>query len=218
MRTEADLSYHPAITISCTLGSGGAAVGVLVARQLGWRFCDRHILRQTALALDLPVASLPDQDERSIGFLEQLLNFTAFAPPDVPYAAPLELPVYSQELFNVESQVMRGLVEYESAVLVGRGGFIVLKDRPATFHVRIQASLGYRIQHMLETGRAPDAKAALRTIHSSDQNRTAFFRRVAGIDWNDPGHFHLVLDAGESNPHACAELITKEAKAQLNHR
>lgn len=131
------MTHHPAITISRMLGSGGTRIGLSVARQLGWRFCDGRILRQAAQELNMPLASLREQEEHSCSFLEYLLTMSAFASPEVPYTPPPDLPVYSKDIFEVESGIMRRLVERESAVLVGRGGFIALKDRPTTLHLRI---------------------------------------------------------------------------------
>jgi len=111
---------------------------------------------------------------------------------------------------------MRGLADAAPSVLVGRGGFIVLKDRPDTFHVRIQASLDHRIHYLLERGKAPDEEAARVAIQASDRDRTAFFRKVAHVEWSDSDNFHLVLDAGEASLQACARIIVREAGAKLH--
>lgn len=209
------MAHPPAITLSRTLGSGGTEVGLRVARQLGWRFYDRRILRRAAEAMQLPVSALRVQEERPSGFLEQLLRFTALASPEIPYAPPLELPVYSRELFEVERSIMQELVARESAVVVGRGGFIALKDRPATLHVRIQASLEFRIQRLLARGKAPDADAARQIILDSDRDRTAFFREIADLEWGDAQNFDLVLDPSQCGLEACAQQIVTEAGARL---
>lgn len=205
----------PAITISRSLGSGGTEVGLLVARKLGWQFCDRRILRRTAESLGIPVTALSRQEERPSGLLDQFLSMLAFASPEVPYAPPLEVPVYSAELFEAEGAVMRRLAEAGPSVLVGRGGFIVLRDRPSTFHVRIEASLDHRIKHLLARGKAPDEASALEAIQDSDRGRAAFFRKVAHVEWSDPGNFHLVLDAGEQDLEACAGIVLREARPFL---
>lgn len=209
------MTTPPAITLSRTLGSGGTEVALHVARQLGWHFYDRRILRQTATAMQLPVEALRIQEERPFGFLEQLLRFTVLASPEVPYVPPLELPAYSRDLFEVERTVMLALVEKQSAVLVGRGGFIALKDRPATLHVRVQASLDFRIQHLLDRGKATNRDAAKQAILTSDRDRKAFYREIANLEWEDPKNFHLVLDPSTHGLKACAERIIEEAKGRF---
>ena len=210
------MNHPPAITISRLLGSGGTEVGLLVARELGWRFCDRRILRRAAQDLGVPATTLSGEEERPCGFLDQLLSLTACASPEVPYVPVLEMPVYSADLFEEEGRIMRGLADAAPSVLVGRGGFIVLKDRPNTFHVRIQASLDHRIHDLLERGRAPDEAAAREAIQASDRNRAAFFRKVAHAEWSDSDNFHLVLDTGEASLQECARVVVREAGAKLH--
>ena len=205
------MTPHPAITLSRTFGSGGTEVGFLVARQLGWRFCDRTILRQTAQALGLPSASLRYREERRCGFLERLLNLIAVASPEVPFTPPVELPIYSRDLFEAERKVMHCLVDNASAVLVGRGGFAALKDRPLVLNVRIQADLPFRKQFLVDRKKAQDGESALKAIEISDRNRAAFIREVTGLDWQDPKNFDLVLDTSRDGIAGCAERIVEEA-------
>lgn len=209
------MTHHPAITISRTFGSGGTHVGFLVARRLGWRFCDRRILRQTAQALGLSVQSLRYQEEHPCGFLDRLLNLIAVASPEVPFTPPIDLPIYSRELFEAERKVMLCLVENAPAVLVGRGGFVALKDRPATLHVRIEADPSFRAQFLVEHKKAPDLEAARRLLDASDRERAAFIHKISGLDWQDPSHFDLVLDTSKDGLEACAERIVEAAKSRL---
>lgn len=209
------MTRHPAITISRTLGSGGTEVGFLVARQLGWRFCDRSILRKAAQALGLSVDNLRHQEERPYGFMEQVMNFISLASPEVPFMPPLDLPIYSHELFEVERSIMLYLVKNDSAVIVGRGGFFALKGHPATLHVSIQAELPFRTQFLVDRRKAPDLEAARQAIKTSDWGRAAFIREISGLDWQDPRHFDLMLDTSQDGIEACAARIVEEAKLRF---
>ena len=205
------MTDHPAITISRSLGSGGTEVGFLLARQLGWRFCDRTILRQAAQALGLTCASLGPQEERHSGFLERLLSLMTLATPEAPYTPPLDLPVYSRDLFDLERSIMLQVVRHYAAVLVGRGSFVALKDYPEALHVRIVAGLEFRAQFLVDRGKAPDLEAAHRAIAASDRDRAGFIRGVSGLDWNDPKHFHLVLDSSRLGLEGCVAAIAEAA-------
>lgn len=185
---------------------------------MGWRFCDRRILRDAAQILGISLANLRQQEELPFGFFEGLLTLTAFASPEASYAPPFDMPIYSQDLFKIESEILRQLVEHESAVLVGRGGFLVLKDRPSTLHVRIQAAWPYRVHRLVETGKYPDVEAAQEAIKASDRNRSDFYRRASGIDWNDPRHFHLVLNPETAGPECCVDNIVSEARVRFRDR
>jgi len=211
------MAAHPAITISRSLGSGGTEVGFLLARKLGWRFCDRTILRQAAQVLGLTSAGLGPQEERYSGFLEQLFSLMTLATPEAPYTPPLDLPVYSRDLVEVERDIMRQIVRHYPAVLVGRGGFVALKDHPLALHVQIVADMAFRTQFLVDRGKAPDLEAARRLIEESDRNRGDFIRRITGLDWNDPRPFHLVLDSSRLGLGGCVARIAEEARLRSWH-
>ena len=203
------MTHHPALTVSRSYGSGGTEAGFLAARALGWRFCDRRILRLAAQALGEAVATLGHQEERPSGFLDQLLGMLAFGSPEAPYTPLLELPRYDTEVFAAERKVMLQVVEEAPSVLVGRGGFFALKGRPGTVHVRIHSSLDFRIQNLVSRGKAVDARAARQAIEDSDRNRSAFIREVSGLEWDDPRNFHLVLAVSTLGMAACVQQMVE---------
>lgn len=133
------------------------------------------------------------------------------ASPEVPFLPPVDLPVYSRELFEAERKVMRQLVQSAPAVLVGRGSFVALKGHPAVLNVRIQADLPFRARFLVDHGKAADEAAALKLIKTSDRNRAAFVREISGLDWQDPANFDLVLDTSQEGIAGCADRIVAEA-------
>ena len=207
------MTHYPAMTLSRSLGSGGTEAGFLAARELGWRFCDRRILRLAAEAMGQSVADLGRQEERCSGFLDQLLTMLAFGSPEAPYAPLLELPVYSSAVYQAQRKVMLEVVAHAPAVLVGRGGFMALKGRPATLHLRFHTDLETRVANLLARGKAADADAARKAIATSDRNRSAFIRELTGQDWNTPGLFDQVLDVGRTGLEGCVRQMVAAAKA-----
>ena len=205
------MTHHPAITISRSLGSLGTEVGFLAARQLGWQFCDRRLLRLAAEALGKPVADLAREEEHHCGFLEQLAKIFAFGSPEAPYTPSLDMPIYTRDLFELQRKLMLRMVEHAPSVIVGRGGFIALKGRPATLHVRIQADRPFRIQAVLDNGLATTPEAAARALDSSDRNRSAFIREISGLDWQDTRPFQLVLDTSRDGIPDCVRQLVEAA-------
>ena len=198
---------NPAITISRSLGSGGTEVGFLVARKLGWHFCDRRILRKAAEATGRSVAGLSRQEERPSGYLSQLMAVLTMGSLEAPCAPPLELPIYSRDLFELEKRLMLEMAAHAPSVIVGRGGFVALRGRPATLHVSLRADLAFRVALLVDRGVMPDPEAARRAIAESDRNRAAFIRDISGLDWHDPRHFDLVLDVSRTGLELCAQTI-----------
>ena len=206
------MTIHPAVTISRSLGSGGTEVGFRVAKELGWHFCDRRILRLAAGATGLSVASMAVQEDRPGGYFDWLKTILALGSPEAPYAPLLELPIYGRDLFDVQKDVILKMVEHAPSVIVGRGGFVALKGRPATLHVSIHADLEFRIASLVRRGKAPDRSAAQEAIKASDLGRAAFIRAISGLDWRDPRSFDLVLNTSELGLDGCAERIIQATR------
>jgi cytidylate kinase len=186
-----------------------------MAQALGWRYCDRTILRRTAAALKAPSGDQEPGEPRSGTFLETLFRVAAFASPECPFSPAPERPLYDRQLFEDESIIMRELVERASAVLVGRGAFVALAQRPATLHVHIHASEAFRIQRLLDTRQAAGAAQAREAIRTSDRERSRFIREISGRDWLDPANYDLVLDSSQEGLAGCANRIVQAARARF---
>jgi cytidylate kinase len=206
------LAENPAITISRSLGSGGTELGFLVARRLGWHFCDRRILRLAAEAAGCSIADMARQEERHCGFMEQVKNVLGFGSPEAPYTPPMELPLYSRDLYTLQRKVILAMVAHAPSVIVGRGGFCALKQHPAALHVSVHSSLAFRVRTLVQGGKAPDPEAARRVIAASDRDRSAFIRAISGLDWHEPRNFDLMLDVSRDGLEACVERLAAEAE------
>ena len=138
-----------AITVSRQMGSGGTYIGFELAKALGFSYVDREILRRAASLLNRDAASLEGYEGRSSGFIQNFLRTFAYGTPET--YAPTEPPVYDRDLFILESKIIREIVDEHDAVIMGRGGFRVLKNRPNTVHLFIHAPRDYRVDRMMET-------------------------------------------------------------------
>ena len=145
-----------AVTVLRQMGSGGTYIGYEVAKALGFSYVDREILRRAASLLKRDAASLEEREGRSSGFIENFLRTFTYATPET--YAPTEPPVYDRDLFILESKIIREIVHEHNGVIMGRGGFFVLKDRPKTIHLFIHGPRDYRIKRMMKA----DSTAGLR--------------------------------------------------------
>ncbi len=205
------MTQIPAITVSRTFGSGGTLIAYHVAQKLGWRYCDRVILRQAAAALGMTARDLAAEEECPSGLWQNILRLLGAGSPEAPFSPPLELPVYGLDLFHQESVVMAGILRREAAVLVGRGGFVAFRGRPATLHVHVQADMEFRVHRLMEIGRAADPGEALKMARQTDRARAAFIKSISGKEWLAPGNFQLVVDPSRDGFQACEQAIVAAA-------
>jgi hypothetical protein len=89
------------ITISRQMGSGGTYIGYLAAKELGFKYLDREILRQAAIKLGIQPDILERYDERSASLIENIVQSFCFGTPGTPCLPSLGKPVYNKDLFDL---------------------------------------------------------------------------------------------------------------------
>ncbi len=201
------------VTIAATYGAGGSVIGPAIARRLKLPFVDRAIPVDLAKKLHGPlVAALADDSEASsaVGrLLDSALGYTGlFA--GVPLGSE-QLGVVS-DVAHTERGI-RGLADGGGAVILGRAGVFVLEGRPDVIHVRLDGDVEGRRRAAMER-EGLDYKTAARQQEAADHARRSYiahFYPRAGA-WEDPRHYHLILDSTAISIDTCVEIITRAAR------
>jgi cytidylate kinase len=201
------MTEKKAITISRQTGSNGTYIGYLAAKKLGFRYLDREILQQAANEMGIEPQMLENYDGRSVPLLERIINSFCFGTPEMPGVPSFRKPIYDKDLFALQSNIIKRITNQCNAVIVGRGGFYILKDRPETIHVFVHAPFDYRVERIMKEQKMEE-KAARAMVQESDRTRTKFIRDILGIDWTDARNFHLCLDSSIISLSAGVEMIT----------
>lgn len=204
------------ITISRQAASGGAYIGHLLARTLGYQYVEREVLHQAARRLGLEIGELAVVEERRTSFIENLIKGFAFGTPEAAYLPPSRRPVYDHELFTTETTIIKTIASQHNAVIVGHGGYSILKDHPGAIHVFIHAPLEFRIKR-LQTFHNISSDAAREEIEELDSRRLKFLETMTNTDWNDARNYHLAVDARatgfDSAQRMIIELVEKTKRS-----
>jgi len=182
-----------AITVSRQMGSGGTYIGFEVAKALGFSYIDREILRRAASLLKTDEVSLEEYEEKSSGLIRNLLRTFALGTPET--YTPTERPVYDRDLFVLESKIIKEILDKHNSVIMGRGGFHLLKGRPKTVHLFIHAPCDYRVDRVMKADSTVDLREAQATVDESDRRRTRFIKDMVGVEWTDARNYHLCVDS-----------------------
>lgn len=201
------------ITIAATYGAGGSIIGPSVAERLSLPFVDRLLPSAVVKHIPEPLVSALADDSAAGNRVERLLDsalsYTGlFA--GVPFD-PKQLGVVP-EVAQTEVAI-RALADGGGAVILGRAGVFVLKERGDVFHVRLDGHVEARRRAAMEHEKL-DYKAATRMQVATDHARRAYvghFYPRAGA-WDDPRHYHMVLDSTAISLDACADLIVRGAR------
>lgn len=201
------------ITISRQYGAGGSEVARLVADRLGWSVVDNEIIDRVARRAGLTPEAVAEQDERVPGFVERLGR--ALAASSQEYAVPeLGVAVRAEEpsLVRLTELVVQEVAAEGKVVLVGRAAPAVLGTAIDALHVKLIASREFRIQ-LAQKAEHVDARTAERLMDQTDAQRARYHREHYGRDWDDPSHFHLLLNTGLLGLEGAAEVIVARAHA-----
>ncbi|MDF1513798.1 MAG: cytidylate kinase-like family protein, partial [Anaerolineae bacterium] len=94
------------------------------------------------------------------------------------------------------------------ALIVGRGGQMILRDFPGVLHVRLFAGEHIRMQRIAEREGVSEG-VALRMVQQSDEQKRQYIRHMFNnADWRNSKYYHLIMDTGRINPEAAAKMIS----------
>ena len=201
------------ITISRQLGSGGAYLGQRIAYRVNALYLDHEIVRQAAQELKIPEEHVVLRDEKVTSrwqsILRSFVDSTSWS-----YAPPPLDTLNDKDLYKVESDIITRIANQSSAVIVGRGGYYVLRNHPRLLSIFLQADTGFRQQRVQELYHV-SAPEALKLISSIDKDRASYLRAFTGQDWQDARQYHLSLDTGVLGLDKAEEIILKTLQVRF---
>jgi len=206
------------ITVSRQMGSGGDYIGYEVAKALGFTYVNREILYRAAGILKRSVTSLEQDEEKSPGFFRKILRTFALGVPDTPYTPPMAPPVYDRELFDLESKIIMDIVAQHDAVIIGRAGFHILKDRLNTIHMFFHAPYAYRVKRVMRAHNIVDVQEAQAKVEESDRRREKFIKEMTETEWTNTLNYHLCIDSSSAPLPDMVKVVVGFIEKSLLHR
>jgi hypothetical protein len=201
------------VTLSASYGAGGSEVGPRLAERLGVPFLDRVIPTAVAERLAVPLDDALAHDDAVRSVLERLLM--RFAPAAQAFSGAATPPevVDERSFLRATEDVIRERCAAGSGVILGRAAAVVLRDRPATLHVRLDGPVERRVAQAMEL-EGIDRETAERHQRETDRAREAYVQQFYGVDARDAALYHLVVDSTALSLDACVELIALAAAAR----
>jgi cytidylate kinase len=97
------------------------------------------------------------------------------------------------------------------AMIVGRGGQMVLRERPGVLHVQVIATFEARVYNVIEREEVKWREAAYR-VRRADEQRAGYMRRFYNVDWLDSSLYDLVINTDRIPADVAVETIIQAAK------
>lgn len=199
------------ITVSREFGSCGSLVAARVAKLLGWRLVDNHLVEEVARRAGLSEKEVKAKEERGPTFVERLARALAAATPELLTPKAVELPQAQEaRLVKITEQVVADAVQ-DHAVLVGRAATAVVGRRDNALHVRVVGPVDYRVQIIADRLGISFDEAG-RRVRDVDAHRARYHRQYYDRDWADPAGYHLIVNTGWLGVERAAAVIAEAVR------
>jgi cytidylate kinase len=98
------------------------------------------------------------------------------------------------------------------AMIVGRGGQMILRGRPGVLHVQVIAKFETRVYNVIQREGVKWREAAHR-VRLADEQRAGYMRRFYNVDWLDSSLYDMVINTDQVPGEVAAQMIIAAAQA-----
>ncbi len=158
------------ITITRQFGSMGRPIARKAAEELNIPFYDRDIVEQTAVSMGLPISYISKNEENQGG---------VYAKMKFPLGTSSRKK--QDEIFTVQSEIIRQFARQGSCIIVGRCADFVLRDFGNTLNFYIFAPIDKRLENSVDK-LGLDRETALKMVMGVDRARNAYREHYAERD------------------------------------
>lgn len=207
--------FQPVVTVSATYGAAGSVIAPRLAEVLGLPFIDRLIsadMSQDAARQEAKSRESLCEGEQEIAPAGRFLSYFARAASVGAMMAPDPI-IDDDETVRVSAEeALKAVMAGGPAVILGRAGAVALRERPRTYHVRLDGPVKRRVAWAAEFEHM-DFAAALQRQAETDKARTLFVKRLYRVDPADPALYHLALDPTVLGVDPAVNVIASAARS-----
>ena len=190
------------INIGRSLGSGGRAIGHILAKDFGIAYYDREILNLAAKESGFCAEVFERNDEKN-RFLRTLGNIIPFIGGGATY---YDNELSNENLFRIQSEAIRKAAADHSCIFIGRCADYVLRDNPRCVNVFITANMEDRIASVMKWNNCT-AEKAQEIIVKGDSERASIFYFYSSGTWGAASTYHLCINSSVLGIEDTAVLI-----------
>lgn len=199
------------ITIARSYGSGGRKMGKLLAKELGFEYYDREILR---IASDESGIS-----EELFNQMDEVKKMSLFRIARDMYTGEVIPPdsddfISNENLFRYQAKIIRELAATRNCVIVGRCANFILRGRENVLNVFVTAPVVDCVRRVMETD-GLNLEEAEKKIKKVDKRRADYFKYFTGREWHDAALYDLCLNTGHMSEQKCVDIVRSYMDARF---
>lgn len=201
------------ITIARGFGSGGKALGMRLADELGISCYENRILQLASEITGKETSELLEIDEKlRKGGIHSLLRKIQGRPEPTAEEKKFES---DEEIFQCQCDIIRKLAETESCIIIGKCADYVLKDYDNVISLYIEAPRRYCLSRIMKRMKV-DEKEAAELIEKTDRYRAEYYKYYTnGNYWTNPVNYDMTFNMDKIGEDRAVEMIKQYIKLKF---
>lgn len=198
------------ITIARGFGSGGKEIGVKLGERLGIPCYEQQLLRMASeqSGINEALFNLADEKLEVKDKLKGLPFNYVVEPSDKRFTS-------NNNLFNIQSELIRKLAGEESFIVIGKCADYVLKDFVNVASFYIEAPRADCVASITKKMGVTEAEAH-RLIEKTDKYRADYYKHYTkGNYWTNPVNYDMTLNSARVGRDRCVDVIEHYVKVKF---
>ena len=209
-RQEVAVMQKYVITIARGFGSGGKEIGVKLGQRLGIPCYEQQILRMASESSGINEAlfNLADEKLDKSGRLKGLPFNYIVEPSDKHFTS-------NNNLFNIQSDIIRKMADNSSFIVIGKCADYVLKDYCNVASFYIEAPRADCVASIVKKMGVTEEEAH-RLIAKTDKYRADYYKYYTkGNYWTNPVNYDMTLNSARVGRDRCVDVIENYIKVKF---
>ena len=201
------------LTFARQFGSGGHEVAEKVAKLLNIGFYDKELIAIAAKESGLSEHLFDGLEEKPTNSLlySLVMGLQSGSSTYCRYGDVTG----SDNIFRIQSQVIRSIAEKESCVIVGRCSDYVLRNEENLVSVFVRAGIDFRTERIMKSCDMKE-KPALDYILKTDTRRSSFYNFYTNRIWGSVDNYDISVNTERVDTDGAAQVIVDYVK-QIKH-
>ena len=194
------------LTISRMFGTGARELGDSLANRLAYSFFDHELIQMVAEQARVSADWVETMERTAEGKFQKLLG-TLVPRSLMEMILNADYGDRDEEIYtDMLSHVIHKIAAEDNAIILGRGGQYMLKDRPDTYHVLLVADLDYRVDHVGKRFELTRRQALL-AVAMEDKRRVNLYRKLGRADYDQPDQYHFVFNMRRAGVRQVVDML-----------
>lgn len=172
---------HFVITVGCEFGSGGPAIGKMLAKSLGIEYYDRDLVDKVVEKIGVEKHLVEEADNKN------------FVPYGIETSLGTRYANLSNKVIYTQFDVIRKMAK-SSCVIIGRCSDYILKGQDDVVNIFVYAPTEVRIKTIMEKMNLSERHAA-EVIRDYDNALHRRYKYITGTYRGDRHNRHLLVDS-----------------------